>query len=123
MVLFLGTVREMSEGRAVNGLTYDAYPAMAESKLREILETAFHRWSLDQAMVVHRYGELALGDVAVAVVTASTHRAESFDSARWIMDTIKQVVPIWKREHWRDGSASWVHPDPIRRDRATDAVE
>lgn len=120
VVLFLGTVREMSEGRPVSGLTYDAYPPMAESKLREIVESARRRWSLDEAVVVHRYGDLQLGDVAVAIVTASPHRDESFESARWIMDTIKQTVPIWKREHWSDGSASWVHPDSGRGPRKLD---
>jgi molybdopterin synthase catalytic subunit len=110
VVLFLGTVREMSEGSAVTGLTYDAYPPMAEKKLSEVVQQARERWELERVSVVHRYGELSLGDVAVAVVTASAHRAEAFESARWIMDTIKQVVPIWKKEHWREGGSDWVHP-------------
>jgi molybdopterin synthase catalytic subunit len=110
VVLFLGTVREMSEGASVTGLTYEAYPPMAEKKLAEVVAQAEERWPLDRVAVVHRFGPLALGEIAVAVVTASAHRAEAFDSARWIMDTIKQVVPIWKKEHWRDGGADWVHP-------------
>ena len=110
VVLFLGTVREMSEGRGVSGLTYDAYPEMAEAKLAEVVAQAAERWPLDDAAVIHRYGELSLGDIAVAVVTASAHRAESFEAARWIMDTIKEVVPIWKKEHWSAGSPEWVHP-------------
>lgn len=110
VVLFLGTVREMSEGRGVRSLEYEAYPAMAEKKLGEIIDQARERWRLDHASVVHRYGHLELGEIAVAVVTASAHRAESFDAARWIMDTIKEVVPIWKQENWTDGSAQWVHP-------------
>ncbi|MBY0589165.1 molybdenum cofactor biosynthesis protein MoaE [bacterium] len=110
VVLFLGTVREMSDGSAVTGLTYEAYPPMAELKLQEVIEQAHKRWPIRQARVIHRYGELALGDVAVAVVTASAHRAEAFESARWIMDTIKEVVPIWKKEHWAKGGADWVHP-------------
>lgn len=115
VVLFLGTVREMSEGRAVDGLTYDAYPSMAEAKLGEIAGEAKNRWSLADVAVVHRRGELNLGDIAVAVATSSAHRAESFEAARWIMDAIKRVAPIWKREHWRDGSASWVHPEQSER--------
>lgn len=110
VVLFLGTVREMSEGREVSGLTYDAYPEMAEAKLAEVIQQAADRWVLERVAVVHRYGSLALGDIAVAVVTASAHRAESFEAARWIMDTIKKVVPIWKKEHWADGNPEWVHP-------------
>ncbi len=100
----------MSEGAAVHGLTYEAYPPMAEKKLVEIVDEARRRWPIDRASVVHRYGELALGEVAVAVVTASAHRAEAFESARWIMDSIKQIVPIWKKEHWAEGGADWVHP-------------
>lgn len=110
VVLFLGTVREISEGQAVAGLTYESYPPMAEKKLAEIVDEAHGRWPLNAASVVHRHGELALGDVAVAVVTASAHRAEAFDAARWIMDTIKQVVPIWKKENFVTGNGQWVHP-------------
>lgn len=110
VVLFLGTVREWSEGKAVHSLDYEAYPPMAEKKLREVAEDAGRRWPLGRVTVEHRYGHLQLGDVAVAVVTASAHRAEAFAAAQWIMDTIKQVVPIWKKENWRDGSADWAHP-------------
>jgi len=110
VLLFLGTVREMSEGREVSGLTYDAYPEMAEAKLAEVIQQASERWGLERVAVVHRYGPLELGEIAVAVVTASAHRAESFDAARWIMDTIKKVVPIWKKEHWVTGDPEWVHP-------------
>lgn len=111
VVLFLGTVREMSEGKAVTSLAYEAYPSMAEKKLREVAEQAKEKWPLNHVNVVHRYGHLELGDVAVAVITASGHRAEAFQAASWIMDTIKQVVPIWKKEHWAQGGADWVHPD------------
>ena len=110
VVLFLGTVRELSEGRAVRGLDYEVFGSMAEKKLAEIVADAIQRWRLNDARVVHRQGRLELGDIAVAVTTASAHRAEAFEAARWIMDTIKQVVPIWKKENWADGSAEWVHP-------------
>lgn len=110
VVLFLGTVRELSEGKQVRSLHYDAYPEMAVKKLQEVLAQANEKWPLDRADVVHRYGHLELGDIAVAVVTASAHRAEAFQAGQWIMDTIKQVVPIWKKENWADGSAEWVHP-------------
>ncbi|HVJ83027.1 MAG TPA: molybdenum cofactor biosynthesis protein MoaE [Planctomycetia bacterium] len=110
VVLFLGTVREMSEGRAVSGLHYEAYPAMAEKKLAELAGEAKRRWNLDRVGVIHRCGELGLGDVAVALATASPHRAEAFEAGRWLMDSIKEVVPIWKRERWTEGGADWVHP-------------
>lgn len=108
VVLFLGTVRELSEGKRVAWLEYEAHPPMAEKELGRIVSEAIGRWSLDDAAVEHRYGRLELGDVAVAVVTASSHRAAAFEAGRWIMDSIKQSVPIWKKEHWSDGSATWV---------------
>lgn len=111
VVLFLGTVREMSEGRSVGSLDYEAYPPMAEKELAAIVAQSKQTWPLERAGVIHRYGHLELGDIAVAVVTASAHRAEAFAAAQWIMDTIKQSVPIWKRENWSDGSADWVHPN------------
>ena len=114
VVLFLGTVREMSEGKRVSSLEYETYPTMAEKKLAEVVEQARGRWPLEDVRVVHRHGHLDLGEIAVAVVTASGHRAEAFESARWIMDTIKGVVPIWKKENWADGQADWVHPGEDR---------
>jgi len=110
VVLFLGTVRDLSEGRAVVGLDYDAYPSMAVTKLTEIVAAARQRWPLHHAEVVHRYGAMAIGDVAVALTTSSAHRAEAFEAARWMMDEIKRTAPIWKREQWADGGAEWVHP-------------
>jgi molybdopterin synthase catalytic subunit len=110
VVLFLGTVRDLSEGRSVKGLDYETYPPMALSKLNEIVADAWSRWPLNHAGVVHRYGRLELGEIAVSVTTASAHRAEAFAAAEWIMDTIKEVAPIWKRENWADGAADWVHP-------------
>jgi molybdopterin synthase catalytic subunit len=122
VVLFLGTVREMSEGRSVDGLTYEAHVEMARRTIEGILDEAAARWPLDSAAVVHRWGELALGDVAVAVAAASAHRAPAFESARWIMDRIKESAPIWKQEHWRDGGASWVHPAASERPDRADAA-
>lgn len=110
VVLFLGTVRDFSEGKSVLSLDYEAYPAMAEAKLLEIVTEARTRWPLRDAAVVHRHGPLKLGDIAVAVATSSAHRAEAFAAAQWIMDTIKLHAPIWKKENWADGSAEWSHP-------------
>ena len=111
VVLFLGTVRDVSQGRAVASLDYEAYPAMAQEKLCQIAEQAKERWPLEQVSIVHRYGHLELGEIAIAVVTASAHRTAAFEAGQWLMDTIKQVVPIWKRENWQDGTSDWSHPD------------
>jgi molybdopterin synthase catalytic subunit len=88
---------------------------MAEAKLREVVGEACQRWPLQHLSVEHRYGPLSLGDVAVAVVAASAHRAPAFEAAQWTMDTIKTVVPIWKKEHWIAGDADWVHPAAAER--------
>ncbi|MGL4464771.1 MAG: molybdenum cofactor biosynthesis protein MoaE [Planctomycetia bacterium] len=110
VILFLGTVRDLSENRPVKGLRYDAYPAMAEKKMAEVAAEARERWPLPFVGIIHRHGVLDLGDVAVAVVTSSAHRAEAFAAAEWIMDVVKKVVPIWKQENWADGSTDWIHP-------------
>ncbi len=107
-ILFLGSVRDHNEGRAVQGLRYEAYPAMAEAVLSEIAAEAVERFSTDRISVVHRTGTLTLGDIAVAVAVSSHHRAESFDAARYIMEELKTRLPVWKEEHYVDGSAGWV---------------
>jgi molybdopterin synthase catalytic subunit len=110
VVLFLGTVREMTNGRRTTALDYEAFGPMAESKLAEIEAEARRRWSLDRVAIVHRLGRLELGDVSVAVAVSSPHRAEAFEAARYLIDTLKQTVPIWKKENWYDGTSEWVHP-------------
>ena len=110
VVLFLGTVRELTEGRQTASLDYECYPTMAEKKLLELASLARERWPVLACTVVHRLGHLDLGEVAVAVAVSTPHRADAFEAARWLMDTIKQDVPIWKKEHWSDGASDWVHP-------------
>jgi molybdopterin synthase catalytic subunit len=108
--LFLGTVREMTAGRRTIRLEYEAYPAMASRRIAALLDEARARWPLVAAAVSHRVGLLDLGDVAVAVAVSSPHRAEAFEACRWLMDSIKHDVPIWKKEEWDDGREEWVHP-------------
>ena len=110
VALFLGTVRELSEGRAVTGLDYEAHPTLALALLREVVAAARAKWPLHAVRIHHRVGELALGEVAVAVAAASAHRAEAFAAVQWMMDEVKRRVPIWKRERWAAGGADWVHP-------------
>jgi molybdopterin synthase catalytic subunit len=110
VVLFLGTVREMTDGRRTTALDYEAFGPMAESKLGEIEAEACRRWPLDRVAIVHRVGRLELGEISVAVTVSSAHRAEAFEAARYVIDTLKATVPIWKKENWHDGSSEWVHP-------------
>ena len=110
VLLFLGTVREMTDGRATLRLNYDAYPEMAERTLRQIEAEARDRWPLDKMTIVHRLGMLELGEISVAVAVSSPHRADAFEAGRWTIDRLKEIVPIWKQEHWNDGTTEWVHP-------------
>ena len=110
VVLFLGTVREMTDGRRTTALDYEAFGPMAESKLAEIEAEACRRWPLDRVAIVHRVGRLELGEISVAVAVSSPHRAQAFEAARFLIDTLKETVPIWKKENWRDGTSEWVHP-------------
>jgi molybdopterin synthase catalytic subunit len=108
VVLFLGTVREMTEGRRTLALDYEAYPEMALAKLRELHDEACHRWPIVKAALVHRLGRLELGDVSVAVAVSCPHRAQAFDAGRFLIDRLKETVPIWKKENWADGTTEWV---------------
>lgn len=110
VVLFLGTVRELTQGRRTLALDYEAYPAMAEKKLAEIEAETRKRWPVGELALVHRLGHLELGDVSVAVAVSCPHRHQAFDAARFAIDRIKEIVPIWKKENWADGTTEWVHP-------------
>jgi molybdopterin synthase catalytic subunit len=110
VVMFLGTVRELSDGRLTTALDYEAYPAMAEKKMAEIEHETRGRWPIGDMMMVHRLGHLELGEVSVAVAVSCPHRAQAFEACRYAIDRLKEIVPIWKKEHWADGTTEWVHP-------------
>lgn len=109
-VLFLGTVRELTAGKVTAALDYEAYPAMAEKKLAEIEADVRKRWPVGDIALVHRLGHLELAEVSVAVAVSCPHRAQAFEACRYAIDRVKEIVPIWKKEHWADGSTEWVHP-------------
>ncbi len=108
--LFLGTVRDTNDGRSVAGIDYSAYTAMAESELDAILAEAQDRFGVTALVVEHRIGVLALGAVSVAIAAAHPHRAPALDCTRFVIDEIKKRVPIWKLEHYVDGTREWVDP-------------
>ncbi|REJ68955.1 MAG: molybdenum cofactor biosynthesis protein MoaE [Planctomycetota bacterium] len=110
MVLFLGTTRRHTDGRETASLDYQCYEAMARSELAELEAEARRRWPLTGCAIVHRLGHLEIGEASVAVAVSSPHREAAFESGKWLIDTIKQVVPIWKCENWADGERQWVHP-------------
>lgn len=109
VVTFVGLVRDHHAGKPVVSLGYSAYAAMAEAAIAAIVAEAMARWPVRIA-VVHRLGELVIGEVAIVVAAAGGHRAESFAAANWVVDEVKRRVPIWKRERYADGSEAWVDP-------------
>ena len=110
VVLFLGTTREFTEGRQTASLDYECYPEMAEAKLTELEKQAREKWPLVHVSIVHRLGRLGLGEASIAIAVSSPHRQAAFEAGKWLIDTIKEDVPIWKQENWADGTSEWVHP-------------
>jgi molybdopterin synthase catalytic subunit len=110
VVLFLGTTREMTGDRRTQSLDYECYPEMATRKLAELEAEARHRWTLIECAVIHRLGHLKIGEASVAVAVSSAHRRAAFEAGQWLIDTLKQSAPIWKKENWADGTEEWVHP-------------
>lgn len=107
-LLFLGVVRNHSEGKAVTGLEYEVYQEMAEKTLEAIAGEASSRFGTDRIAVRHRVGALSVGEVATAILVATPHREEAYQASRYIIEEIKKRLPIWKREHYRSGDSEWV---------------
>lgn len=111
VVLFLGTTRRTTADRQTASLDYECYAEMATAKLNELEAEARRRWpDVRGVQVVHRLGHLEIGEASIAIALSSPHRATAFAAGRWLIDMIKEVVPIWKRENWADGDSEWVHP-------------
>ncbi len=110
VLLFLGTARQSTAGRQTASLDYECYEEMARKKLAQLEEQAREKWPLIGCAIVHRLGHLEIGEASVAVAVSSPHRADAFAAGQWLIDTLKQTVPIWKRENWSDGQSEWVDP-------------
>jgi molybdopterin synthase catalytic subunit len=115
LVLFLGTVRDHNEGRPVRGVHYEAYQEMAEEVLAGIAGEAHALLGGGSVSVVHRVGELDIGEVSVAIAVSSPHRAEAYMASRHVIEEIKKRLPVWKRERYAAGDARWLpgaEPEP-----------
>ena len=107
VVTFVGAVRDRARGRDIEYLEYEAYPEMAEREMQRISDACAERWPGTRVAIAHRTGHLEIGDLAVIIVAASPHRAEAFEACRYAIDTLKETVPIWKKEVASDGQY-WV---------------
>ena len=107
IVVFEGVVRDNARDKQVRYLEYDVYPEMAVQQIRKILAEAERRWNVDRVAVAHRIGRLEIGEASVIIVVATPHRAEAFEACRYIIDTLKTTVPIWKKEVAMNGE-EWV---------------
>ncbi len=107
VVSFVGTVREMSGGEAINSMTLEHYPGMTEQALADIERQANNRWPLEASLIIHRYGRLLPGEGIVLVITASAHRKAAFEACEYLMDWLKTKAPFWKLEE-NDAGGTWV---------------
>ncbi len=113
LVVFGGTVRDHHEGRRVAAIAYSAYRPMAERVLAELEAEVIERFGVQACRIVHRIGELAIGEESVVVVVRAAHRAEGFEAARYAIDTLKVRAPFWKDEHYEDGTRAYQEGVPL----------
>jgi molybdopterin converting factor subunit 1 len=111
-VVFEGVVRNQTRGRKTLYLDYEAYEQMARQQMESLAEQALKQFQIRDVSLVHRLGRLEIGEASVLIVVASAHRAAAFDACRWLIDTLKRTVPIWKKEHFEDG-AVWADGEPF----------
>lgn len=111
IAMFLGIARDRSRGRDVDGITFEHYEGMAQKKLREIRERALKDFDILELLVIHRYGEITIGENIVLIIAGAEHRADAFRACKWAIDELKQITPIWKLEHTPEGEV-WVEEHP-----------
>jgi molybdopterin synthase catalytic subunit len=111
IAIFLGTSRaeKNADGRDLAALDYEAYGDMAEAQMRELAATARQRWPIIKLALLHRTGRVPLAQPSVIIAVSSPHRSEAFEACRWLIDTLKENVAIWKKELWTDGTGTWIH--------------
>lgn len=107
---FVGVTRKTTGSRVTDTLSYEAHTPMAVRELEKLADTAVQKFSLCRLLIVHRLGEVPIGEASIVVGCSSGHRPETFEALAWVMDTLKREIPIWKREIYADGTTEWVHP-------------
>ncbi|SDP54069.1 molybdenum cofactor biosynthesis protein MoaE [Halobacillus sp. SY10] len=104
---FIGTVREFTKGKRTLFLQYETYKEMAEKKLEQITKEIEQQWPSAEVAIAHRIGRLEITDIAVIIAVSTPHRNDSYEASRYAIERIKEIVPIWKKEHWEDGE-EWI---------------
>ena len=107
VLIFCGDVRNHNQKKEVSFLEYEAHEKMAHKQIKKIIEHAQQKWELHQVEVIHRLGKLAVTDCSIAIAVSTSHRNEAYEASRYIIDTIKHSVPIWKKEHFVNGVSNW----------------
>lgn len=108
--LFVGTVRRVNDGKDVTGIDYSAYGPMAEREMAAVVAEAAERYGTDRIVVEHRIGTLGLGEASIVIAVSHARRGAAMDAQRYLIEEIKRRVPVWKREHYADGTREWVDP-------------
>lgn len=108
--LFVGTVRRVNDGKDVTGIDYSAYGAMAEAEMAAIVTEAAARFGTERIVVEHRVGTLTLGEASIIIAVSHARRAAAMEAQRYVIEEVKRRVPVWKREHYADGTREWVDP-------------
>lgn len=119
---FVGTVRELTNGRRTLYLQYEAYESMALKKMEQIIREIKERWPVVEVAMSHRLGRLEISDIAIAIAVSSPHRPEAYEANRYALEQVKQIVPIWKKEHWEDGE-EWIGNEQETKEYATGKPE
>jgi len=110
VVLFCGNTREFTDGKQTVFLSYECYREMALAQMDKLRSTVMKQWDVLSVSMVHRIGQVDPGQTSVAIAVGAEHREEAFLAGKWLIDTLKEEVPIWKKEDWSDGSSDWIHP-------------
>ncbi len=118
LVTFSGVVRDHHDGKRVVAIGYEAYGTMAEAKMRQIAEDVIRRWPDSRIAILHRTGKLEIGEASVVIAVSAPHRAEAFDACEYAIDTLKQIVPIWKKEAYENGEVWLEYEHRLAQDSA-----
>lgn len=110
ILVFIGVVRDVNDGRGVTGIEYSAYEGMAATQLNDIAHEGVERFGPANVVIEHRLGALGLEEASVGIAVAHAHRDAAYQLSRWCIEELKRRVPIWKREHYADGTREWVDP-------------